>query len=104
MKNYALGILLALMFAGSWLGQWLTHEEDLATFWNATFENWQSEFLQVFVFVVASKYLVYRGSPQSKDGDDAMKAQLDRIERRLDERDKSWQHQPQKPKSGEMRG
>jgi hypothetical protein len=45
--------------------------------WNsarATLEDWQSEALQVPLFVVLSKYLVIRGSPQSRDGDDELRA------------------------------
>ena len=50
-----------------------------------TFQNWQSEFLEVLVLIVATAYLIHRGSPESKDGDDEMKAMLERIEKRLDE-------------------
>lgn len=48
MKNryFRVGILITL-FLGSWLGQWMTTEEGTRQFWNATFENWQSEFLQL---------------------------------------------------------
>ncbi|MBI5107031.1 MAG: hypothetical protein HZB46_18970 [Solirubrobacterales bacterium] len=35
-------------------------------FWEATFQNWQSEFLAVGSMVVLSIYLRQRGSPQSK--------------------------------------
>ena len=33
-------------------------------------ENWQSEFLQFFVFILATVYLIQRGSPESKQPDD----------------------------------
>jgi hypothetical protein len=49
----------------------------------ATFENWQSEFLQLLTFVVLTTYLVHKGSHESKDSDERMQAQLDRIEQRL---------------------
>lgn len=49
----------------------------------ATFQNWQSEFLQLLTFVVLTAYLVHRGSHESKDGDERMQAQLDRIEHKL---------------------
>jgi hypothetical protein len=43
-------------------------------------ENWQSEFLQFFVFIVATIWLVQRGSPESKkpgdEGLDSDKEQL----------------------------
>ena len=50
-----------------------------------TFQNWQSEFLEHAVFVVLSSFLIHKGSPESKDGDDEMKEMLQSIERRLDE-------------------
>jgi hypothetical protein len=33
-----------------------------------TLENWQSEFLQLFSFVVVSAVLIHHGSSESKDG------------------------------------
>jgi hypothetical protein len=53
-----------------------------------TFQNWQSEFLEVFVLIVLTAYLIHKGSHESKDGEDEMKATLARIERRLDKLDK----------------
>jgi hypothetical protein len=49
----------------------------------ATFENWQSEFLQLLTFVILTAYLIHRGSHESKDSDDEMMAILKRIERRV---------------------
>ena len=49
----------------------------------ATFQNWQSEFLQLLTFVVLTAYFVHRGSHESKDSDERMQAQLDRIEQKL---------------------
>jgi uncharacterized protein DUF6766 len=49
-----------------------------------TFQNWQSEFLEVLVLIVATAYFIHRGSHESKDGEDEMKATLARIERRLE--------------------
>src|SRR6187399_2774874 len=34
--------------------------------WEATFENWESEFLQMAVFVLLTTVLVQRGSPESR--------------------------------------
>src|SRR6478736_2409694 len=34
-------------------------------------ENWQSEFLQFFLFIAATIWLIQRGSPESKDPGDA---------------------------------
>ena len=50
----------------------------------ATFENWQSEFLQVFVFIVLTTFLVHRHSHESPDTDYENEAALRRIEAKLD--------------------
>ena len=38
-------------------------------FWQATFENWESEFLQMALFLVLSMFLYQKGSSESKDPD-----------------------------------
>jgi hypothetical protein len=85
---YEHGIVLvaSAIFAVSWVGQavsgFLHHNDELrehgdrvlgfltylgsAHFWNATAENWQSEFLQIAMFVVLTAMLRQRGSPESK--------------------------------------
>jgi hypothetical protein len=57
----------------------------IVEFGQSTLENWQSEFLQLFSFVVFSAGLIHRGSAESKDGDDRMEEALGRIEKKLDE-------------------
>jgi hypothetical protein len=104
-RNYNLGIVLLALFLVSWAVQTWTgwrefkaeqreHEQSPAVFgsdgyvWNwaeATFENWQSEFLQLFAMVALTSFLIFRGSAESKDGDEEMKRALERIEHRLDE-------------------
>jgi hypothetical protein len=37
-----------------------------AEFWEATLQNWQSEFLAVGSFAILAVYLRQRGSPESK--------------------------------------
>lgn len=49
-----------------------------------TFENWQSEFLQLIWQVAGLAILLHVGSPQSKEGDDRMEAKLDAILVRID--------------------
>lgn len=100
-SKYGLGITLVALFLLSWFaqgvaewfvvageaqqhGQRASVLEYLAHFTQATMENWQSEFLQLATFVILAKYLIFKGSPQSKDGDDEMRAALLRIERKLD--------------------
>lgn len=57
--------------------------EFTPAFLSSTFENWQSEFLQLLTFVVLTSFLIHKGSHESKDSDDEMKRQLNRIERKL---------------------
>lgn len=95
--DYGLSLILGVLFLLSWFGQFVAQvveagneatahgqafswPEFWPAFWQSTFENWQSEFLQLFSFVVLATYFVHRDSPQSRDGDDEMKAQLNRIE------------------------
>ena len=42
-----------------------------AHFWEATAENWESEFLQIFSYVILTAMLFQRGSAESKDPDKA---------------------------------
>jgi hypothetical protein len=77
---------MAFIFFGSWLAQsftgWTVYNQDQvdhhqqtigwlsyignADFWEATLQNWQSEFLAVGSFAVFAIYLRQRGSPESK--------------------------------------
>ena len=103
-RDYGLSIFVLALFLGSFVLHaifgWLQYaadqksHNDEATLWGDsgyvvyfgewTFQNWQSEFLEVLVLIVATTYLIHKGSPESKDGDDEMKAMLQRIEERLD--------------------
>jgi len=106
-RDYGLSIFVLALFLSSFVLHaifgWFqyaadqkSHDED-PTFWGDsgyvvyfgewTFQNWQSEFLEVLVLIVATTYLIHKGSPESKDGDDEMKAMLQRIEERLDAMD-----------------
>jgi hypothetical protein len=76
-SDHALSLVLIVLFLSSWFGQAMTAEGTTAEFLNATFENWQSEFLQILIFIWLSKHLLHIGSPQSKDG-------FDRLERKVD--------------------
>jgi hypothetical protein len=44
-----------------------------------TFENWQSEFLQLLWQVVGLAYFLYVGSPSSKENDDRLEAKVDAL-------------------------
>jgi hypothetical protein len=95
-KRYAYGWLTALFFLGSfglhWFFGWhafvneaLEHgqrpevSEYLVEMSRDTFENWQSEFLQLIWQVVGLAYFLYLGSPSSKENDDRMEAKVDAL-------------------------
>lgn len=110
-RDYGLSITLAVLFLFSWALQTWTgwtefvseqaaHGQQAEPFgpdgyiWSwgqATFENWQSEFLQVFVFIVLTTFLVHRKSHESPDTDYDTEAALRRIEAKVDrlERERS---------------
>jgi hypothetical protein len=109
-RDYNLSIVLFALFLTSWIGQaifqWfeMANEaqahgqadalaEFIPAFFSATFENWLSEFLQLFSMVVLTAFLIHKGSHESKDQDDKVDAALNRIERRL-ERIEQGQRQP----------
>lgn len=116
--NYGLSIVLGILFLACWAAQtyygWLTYKSEeqqhghAAKFWGedsyrdqwlaSTMENWQSEFLQLFSFVILTAILIHRGSHESKDADDAQDEQLKRIEKKLDELMTAYQAQP-KPRA-----
>jgi cbb3-type cytochrome oxidase subunit 3 len=53
-----------------------------------TFENWQSEFLQLMWQVVGLAYFLYVGSPSSKENDDRVEAKIDELLKQLPDGDK----------------
>ncbi len=54
-------------------------------FWQATGENWESEFLQMGAYVFLGSFLFQRGSAESKDPDEKDEADDDVEKHRLDE-------------------
>jgi hypothetical protein len=103
-RDYGLSITLVVLFIAAWglqtwtgwvefvaeqtaLGQTPEAFGDSGYVWSwaqATFENWQSEFLQVFVFIVLTTFLVHRNSHESPDTDYQTEASLQRIEAKVD--------------------
>jgi hypothetical protein len=99
-KNFGLSIAFCILFFGSWIAQgaaeWQLFTDEqrdhnqpvelgdfTAEFAQSTLENWQSEFLQLFSFVVMSALLIHKGSAESRDSDDRMEEALERIEEKL---------------------
>jgi hypothetical protein len=88
-KKYALGLVLATLWLVLWGGYALTrwwidtqYPPEEAPWWliwlDGTFENNQSEFLQLLSFVVLTKFFIFKGSHESKD-------ESERLERKVDE-------------------
>lgn len=103
LKKYAyLWATLALFIfsiAGHWTAGWfayideqIAHKQpvDVQQFFTLTlrdtFENWQSEFLQLIWQVAGLAYLWYLGSPQSKESDDRKEEKLDEILKTLNKK------------------
>ena len=96
LRRYAYGWLTLTFFVGSFALHWFfgwnafveeqrAHSEaaDFSSYTNEmlrdTFENWQSEFLQLLWQVVGLAYFLYLGSPASKENDDRAEVKLDAI-------------------------
>ncbi len=107
-RDYSLSLVLAAMFIVSWFIQtgtgWFEfvseqqqHGATASVFgpdgyvWRwaeSTFENWQSEFLQLFTFVVLSAFLIHRHSHESRDDQDHLKKQVELVLAEIQERKK----------------
>lgn len=100
-KNYNLSIVLFFLFIMSWGLQFISQyikvsneyeKNPSGSFWgdfwpeffSSTFENWQSEFLQLLTFVVLTAYLIHKNSAESRDGTDRMEKKLDDILNKLE--------------------
>lgn len=104
-RDYNLSLVLLSCFLVSWALQawtgWVRFAADEAgkghvpgvfgsdgyvwEFLARTFENWQSEFLQLLAMVVLMSFLIHRGSAESRDQSDRMEEKIDRLERLLGE-------------------
>jgi len=96
-RNNGLSICFLLLFAGAMIGQIIfgfqENNKELIEdgsaaislssylisghFFQATFENWESEFLQMALFVIFTIFLMQKGSSESKDLDE--EEEVDRI-------------------------
>ncbi|WP_162941680.1 DUF6766 family protein [Desertimonas flava] len=99
-REFGLSFALITLFFASWIGhlitQWQEYTDEqsaqgastklgdfVAQFGQATLENWQSEFLQLFAFISLSALYIHKGSAESKDGTEKLEASLRRIEEHL---------------------
>lgn len=103
-RNYNLTIVAGVLFLATFAAfaaiEWSDYEHEaerhgekaafgsfLTRLGAFTLENWQSEFLHIFVFVLMTAFLVHKGSAESRDSDDRIEETLERIEQRLDRLD-----------------
>ncbi len=95
-KAYSFGIVTAVLFLLSWTGQFISQAITVADeaeqhgqsfqwsdfwpqFFSSTFENWQSEFLQLIWQAVGLTFLFLWGSSQSRESDERIEAKLDAL-------------------------
>lgn len=93
---YSFALVTGAFFLLSWVGQFVfqlieVRNEaaehgtafDWIQFWPqflaSTFENWQSEFLQLVWQAAGLAFFYFWGSSQSREGEDRMEAKLDRL-------------------------
>lgn len=111
-RDHSLSLFFLAIFLASLVGLAIAghtlHNEDAAahggtpmTFWryivssdfgNAVMENWQSEYLQFMLFMLATIWLVERGSPESKPpGEEGLESdQKQRIGGHADPESPDW--------------
>ena len=102
-RDYSLSITVGVLFLVAFVlhaifGWWQYVADTVqhggqASFWGFdgfviyfgewTFQNWQSEFLEVYVLIVLTAFLHHKGSHESKEGEEEIKATVQRIERQL---------------------
>ena len=98
--NFGLSLVLCALFFLTWFahgvvewqefaqdqrthGEPATLSEFVVAFGQSTLENWQSEFLQLFSFVVLAAALLHRGSAESRDSEDRIEQMLKEIKDKL---------------------
>ena len=86
-KKYGFFWITLILFSGSLIGHWYfgfvtsqSWEDNLRD----TFENWQSEFLQLMWQVAGLTFLWYVGSPQSKEEEERNNEMLQWLVRKMD--------------------
>jgi hypothetical protein len=98
-RNYSLSLVLLALFLMTLLAHAITgwvafvaeqaQHQSAAQFWGGdgyiwrwgekTFENWQSEFLQLLAMVVFTAWFIHKGSAESRDSSDRVEAKIDRL-------------------------
>lgn len=111
LREFGLSVVLMGLFFTTWFAQgvtqWQTYTDQqrehgqsvevgdfVSEFGQSTMENWQSEFLQLFSFVVLAALYIHKGSAESKDSDEKLEAAVRRIEEHLGTLPPSAPHEP----------
>ncbi len=93
-RAYSFGLITAALFIFSWAGQFITQyfvvrdeaaehgqpfewAQFTTQFLASTFENWQSEFLQLLWQAGGLALFYFWGSSQSKEGDERLEQKID---------------------------
>jgi len=85
-------LFFVVSFIGHWIFGWLAYVHEQSSLGGPIeigdfaiemtrdiLENWQSEFLQLMWQVAGLAYLLYVGSPQSKEGEERIEGKVDAI-------------------------
>jgi hypothetical protein len=117
LRNHGLSLFFLAIFLAALIGQAIAghaefnneaiqHNSETVSFWSyvvspdfgqAVMENWQSEYLQFTLFILATVWFVQKGSPESK--------QLDQVGRETDKEQKIGEHaDANSPKWARTRG
>ena len=86
-KKYGFFWVTLILFSGSILGHWyfgFVTSQSWQDNLRDTFENWQSEFLQLMWQVAGLTFLWYVGSPQSKEEEERNNEMLQWLVRKVD--------------------
>jgi hypothetical protein len=111
-RDNSLSLFFLALFLGALIGQAiaghalhnndaLAHHGETMSFWrylrssdfgNAVMENWQSEYLQFMLFMLATVWLIQRGSPESKEPGEqgAESDEKQKIGEHADEKSPAW--------------
>ena len=101
LRRWGAVYILALLFIGSWLGQFFTQmaeftseqmqhgegfvwSEFLTQFFRSTFENWQSEWLQLVfqaILLLGAKHIMFKVDAEDME---RLEKKVDQIRRKLD--------------------
>jgi hypothetical protein len=72
LKDWGAVYIILALFLGSWVGQALAMRDDgPEKFWAATFENWQSEFLQLAfqaVVLLGLRHVLFKADAEDGSG------------------------------------